>query len=341
VSKLKNLLEVETWTQAEVASEFFFIFKCLMDTEEGLYKQHSNELPGMSPRVLPVVDLSSHVCVPAGKNLKALEIVGEKYLVVNTLLFFGEILHDYLVCVDTLPVLAVDVIFRLAEILTVRCCMLIDIAMLPNARPLLPTQLFNRRTCELVLGKEAVSFGLIKTITASHLAMASQCLSLLITLVPNLSERLRGYLKDEKQHAFLGEIETVLMDYIEHRQQIFQKFVRMMSDRVDDCTKVYKPDESSTKPSAAFETLAKKTQMLHKILRPILPPSQFKTIFRQVFSEYMDKLKAFFARLSPRNVKEKQRISNDVVFLLLKLRELEGVDDPGEELLAYVQTLYK
>jgi hypothetical protein len=104
--------------------------------------------------------------------------------------------------------------------------------------------------------------------------------------------------------------------------------------------------------------------MLHKILKPILPPTQFKTIFRQVFQEYVEKLKAFFSKLSPRNVKEKQRygqpcrqacscysnltwrfihhrISNDVVFLLLKLRELEGVDDPGEELLAYVQTLYK
>eukprot|EP01122_Echinamoeba_exundans_P015605 TRINITY_DN7487_c0_g1_i1.p1 TRINITY_DN7487_c0_g1~~TRINITY_DN7487_c0_g1_i1.p1 ORF type:complete len:947 (-),score=198.23 TRINITY_DN7487_c0_g1_i1:92-2932(-) len=308
VNNLRLTLENDSWDKMEVPREFIFIFRCLVDPSEDLH----------------VENRSAEVDKSVPDNTRELDVLGEKYPGVNSLLMFGKILHDYLICVDTLPVLNQDMITRLTEIL----------------------QLFNRRTAELVLLREATKTANVKTVTASHLAIASQCLSLLISLIPNLGERLRKYLKPE-QFARLDELDRVLQDYVEHRMQIFQEFVTMMGKRADDCIKAYQQElqeislatfiSSAAKTSKAFENLLKKTSMLHKILRPIMPGSQFRSVFRLVCKEYDEKFRTFFASRSS-SQKEKQRIMNDVIFLLTGLRGLEGVDDPGDDLLVFVQS---
>lgn len=247
VNNLRITLENDTWDKMEVPREFIFIFRALVDPAEDLRVENRSA--------------EADKAVP--DNMRELDVLGEKYPGVNSLLMFGKILHDYLICVDTLPVLNQDMITRMTEIL----------------------QLFNRRTAELVLLREATKTANVKTVTASHLAIASQCLSLLISLIPNLGERLRKYLKAE-QFARLDELDRVLQDYVEHRMQIFQEFVTMMGKRADDCIKAYQQElqeislatfiSSAAKTSKAFENLIKKTQMLHKILRPIMPGSQFR-----------------------------------------------------------------
>jgi hypothetical protein len=247
VNNLRLTLENDSWDKMEVPREFIFIFRSLVDPSEDLH----------------VENRSAEVDKSVPDNTRELDVLGEKYPGVNSLLMFGKILHDYLICVDTLPVLNQDMITRLTEIL----------------------QLFNRRTAELVLLREATKTANVKTVTASHLAIASQCLSLLISLIPNLGERLRKYLKPE-QYARLDELDRVLQDYVEHRMQIFQEFVTMMGKRADDCIKAYQQElqeislatfiSSAAKTSKAFENLLKKTSMLHKILRPIMPGSQFR-----------------------------------------------------------------
>lgn len=53
-------------------------------------------------------------------------------------------------------------------------------------------QVFNSRSCQLVLGAGAMQVAGLKSITAKHLALASQCLGALITLQPTLAAVFSG-----------------------------------------------------------------------------------------------------------------------------------------------------
>jgi vacuolar protein sorting-associated protein 54 len=61
-----------------------------------------------------------------------------------------------------LPFLSLEVVQRVVEIL----------------------KLFNTRTCQLVLGAGAMQVSGLKSITSKHLALASQVISFIYTIIP-------------------------------------------------------------------------------------------------------------------------------------------------------------
>lgn len=54
---------------------------------------------------------------------------------------------------------------------------------------------FNSRTCQVVLGAGAMRSAGLKNITAKHLALASQSLSVMVSLIPYIREAVRRRLK--------------------------------------------------------------------------------------------------------------------------------------------------
>ena len=64
-------------------------------------------------------------------------------------------------------------------------------------------------------------------------ALAAQCLSATMAVVPYLKGRIEKYFGASHQRLLLADIDKILDDYVEHKKEIFEKFVSIMNDRID------------------------------------------------------------------------------------------------------------
>lgn len=309
LSSLALLLENEDWTQAQVVSEFQQIATqlCMPPTppvpEGGTL--HPLDPSSPSSPSHPLVDAR----VDTGQA-DTITVDGEQYNVVNTTLMLLKILQDYITCMASLPALSADIVHRVIELL----------------------QLFNSRTCQLVLGAGARQLMKLKTITAKHLALASQCLGLVIKLIPNLRVHLAAHLPS-KHHVLLADLDRVMQDYTNHRAEIFAKFVVIMKERLQTLgTTIDYRDEAAPSPSTPISALVKDTVTLHRFLAALLPPDQLQPVFTRIFSMFNTHLIDYFGKLDLSSRGSKKRLQADIIFLLTSLRRLSLVDDPGPAL---------
>ncbi|KAJ2382593.1 hypothetical protein H4S02_005681, partial [Coemansia sp. RSA 2611] len=98
-----------------------------------------------------------------------MHIGDQAFHVVGCSLVLVKSVVEYLQCAVNIPMLATDVLQRLVEVL----------------------KSFNSRTCQVVLGAGAMRSAGLKNISAKHLALASESLSLCIELIPHVKECLR------------------------------------------------------------------------------------------------------------------------------------------------------
>lgn len=82
-----------------------------------------------------------------------------------------------------------------------------------------------------MLGAGAMRSAGLKNITAKHLALASQSLSIMINLIPYVRECLRRHLR-AKQAVILVDFDKIKRDYQEHQNEIHAKLVAIMGDRL-------------------------------------------------------------------------------------------------------------
>lgn len=129
--------------------------------------------------------------------------------VVNATAESLSLLGDYLTIVINLELVVTDVISRIIEFL----------------------KSFNSRTCQVVLGAGAMRSAGLRNITAKHLALASQSLSVVVALIPYIREFLRRHLS-HKQTVMLVEFDKLKRDYQEHQNEIHAKLVAIMADRL-------------------------------------------------------------------------------------------------------------
>jgi vacuolar protein sorting-associated protein 54 len=129
---------------------------------------------------------------------------------------------------------------------------------------------FNSRTCQVVLGAGAMRSAGLKNITAKHLALASQSLSIVIALIPYIRETFRRHLSP-KQAVMLVEFDKLKRDYQEHQNEIHAKLIAIMGDRLTAHIKslnAIKWDDPQAKSGVNdyMELLVKETVTLHKVL---------------------------------------------------------------------------
>jgi len=129
---------------------------------------------------------------------------------------------------------------------------------------------FNSRTCQVVLGAGAMRSAGLKNITAKHLALASQSLSIVIAIIPYIRETFRRHLSP-KQAVMLVEFDKLKRDYQEHQNEIHAKLIAIMGDRLAAHIKslnAIKWDAPPAKPGVNdyMELLVKETVTLHKVL---------------------------------------------------------------------------
>ncbi|KAJ3850623.1 vacuolar protein sorting-associated protein 54 [Lentinula lateritia] len=224
-----------------------------------------------------------------------------------------SLLTDYLAVIINLGILTTDTMSRIIEFL----------------------KAFNSRTCQVVLGAGAMRSAGLKNITAKHLALASQSLSIMIALVPYIRETFRRHL-NSKQAVMLIEFDKLKRDYQEHQHEIHAKLIAIMGDRLSAHIKSLQARTINWNVPPArggvndyIELLVKETVTLHKVLSRYLSAAVVEDVMSQVFAAINHRLSEEYSKIELPHAEAKSRLLEDVKFLHQKLSALKTVGKPS------------
>ena len=177
-------------------------------------------------------------------------------------------------------------------------------------------KLFNSRSSQLILGAGATRSAGLKNITTKHLALASQALSFVATLIPHIREFVRR--RSQGSGNLMTEFDKVKRLYQEHQSGINDKLVDIMSGRAGTHVSAMKkinwdgPD-STQAVSPYMETLVKETSTLQKVLSKHLPEMTVRMIMDPVFNSYREQWEKTFADMEIKTQAGKQRYALNVL----------------------------
>ncbi|EIN07187.1 Vps54-domain-containing protein [Punctularia strigosozonata HHB-11173 SS5] len=199
--------------------------------------------PPTSPTPLSPSKPAANGSAAAAKHLR---IEDRTYFAVASTVQVLTLLVDYLKVIVNLSMLTTETMSRVIEFM----------------------KAWNSRTCQVVLGAGAMRSAGLKNITAKHLALASQSLSIMISLVPYVRETFRRHLSP-KQAVMLVEFDKLKRDLQDHQEEIHRKLIQIMGDRLAVHIKdLQAVDWAKPRPgvNAYMEMLVKETVTLHKVL---------------------------------------------------------------------------
>ncbi|OBZ75271.1 Vacuolar protein sorting-associated protein 54, chloroplastic [Grifola frondosa] len=326
LSQSAKLVEDEQWNPAEVAPSVQKIVDMIVDASiqdplELLFNRPipTSPLSPTSPPPPPSPSLTVNG-VPmqprprAGRRrstnapTKHLRIEERSYFAVSATLDVLVLLIEYLKVIVNLPLLTMDTMSRVIELM----------------------KAFNSRTCQVVLGAGAMRSAGLKNITAKHLALASQSLAIMISLIPYVREMFRRHLS-QKQAVMLVEFDKLKRDYQEHQNEIHAKLVAIMGDRLSAHIKTLqavKWDVPKEGVNDYMELLVKETVTLHKVLSRYLPASIVEFVMTQVFAAINHRLSEEYTKIELPSQDAKDRLLADARFLHEKLAALKNVAAP-------------
>ncbi|KAJ2803049.1 hypothetical protein H4R20_003040 [Coemansia guatemalensis] len=235
-----------------------------------------------------------------------MHIGGSAFHVVGCSLVLVKSVVEYLQCAVSIPALATDILQRLVEIF----------------------KTFNSRSCQVVLGAGAMRSAGLKNISAKHLALASESLSLCMELIPHVRECLRRAMT-AGQDALLSQLDRAVDDFVNHRSELHHKLVAIMAERANYHARVLGTTQwdelghAAQPPVPAVEALVKEVRKLHKVLRRYLPPSTLRLVFEQIFAMYEPKLTAQYRRLHITTSEGKRQLMLNSQLLVQRLRALD------------------
>ncbi|KAI1791647.1 Vps54-domain-containing protein [Ganoderma leucocontextum] len=246
----------------------------------------------------------------ANAPTKHLRVEDRAYFAVSATLDVLVLLLDYLKVIVNLPLLTTDTMSRIIELL----------------------KSFNSRTCQVVLGAGAMRSAGLKNITAKHLALASQSLAIMISLIPYIRETFRRHLS-QKQAVMLIEFDKLKRDYQEHQNEIHAKLIAIMGDRLTAHIRTLQavrwdvPKEGGG-VNDYIEVLVKETVTLHKVLSRYLPSSVVEYVMTQVFAAINHRLSEEYTTIELPSLDAKERLLADARFLQEKFTGLKNVTGP-------------
>ncbi|GAA5932694.1 Vps54p [Sporobolomyces koalae] len=321
INENAKLVEEEQWTASEVSSrvqaKVEFIVKGAMEDPEQLLlgqrrKRDHDEGNGNGAVIQETL-------------AKQVDIEGRQFFAVSAGLATIETLVEYLQVVLNCPMLTTDAMGKVIEFMKV----------------------FNSRSCQVVLGAGAMRSAGLKNITAKNLALASQALSIMVSLIPYIRELIRRHL-NPKQAVMLTEFDKLKRDYQEHQYEIHAKLVAIMSDRLivhsrslEALDWEFAPSAATEKPgqpNAYMESLVKEHLTLYKVLSRFLHSETVFSIMSQVFKALDTKLGEEFGRIEFKTSGARERVLVDVRYLQEKLGGLKGLEEsrPGQVLEALI-----
>ncbi|CAE7174761.1 unnamed protein product [Rhizoctonia solani] len=297
ISESAKLVEEETWSAVDVSPKYQRLVTALIEAAV------SNP-----PEIL--AQTSQNAALGEEKadndpNPKHVVIEDQQFYVVGATLRAIQLIIDYLSIIANLPLLTIDVMPKIIEFL----------------------KAFNSRTCQVVLGAGALRSAGLKNITARHLALASQSLTVMITLIPYVRETFRRHLSP-KQAVMLIEFDKLKRDFQEHQNEIYTKLISIMGDRLA-LTAEQEIDwtipNSKPPPNTYMEVLVKETATLHKVLTRYLSAHASELIMSQVFAAINHRLSEEYGKIELPSQEAKDRLLEDARYLHGRLSALPGV----------------
>ncbi|KAL7580100.1 hypothetical protein ACA910_012861 [Epithemia clementina (nom. ined.)] len=221
-------------------------------------------------------------------------------------------------------------------------------------------RLFNSRTTQLVLGAKAIhSAARLKSINAKHLSLVTQCLGMVISVLPNIRASLMAQLPT-KQHRLLNDIDQIKKEYGEHNEKVLNKFVTIIGGIIEhhlapklagtdfDARARDNPlEENGSIACCVFlEGISSNTRKMHHVLHNLLPPEHLQDVFSRIFAYVDTKIPSLLSSASrrgqsqaesnatqksvsvfdyPQTDEGKQRMLLEAEAMTLKLNALDGV----------------
>jgi hypothetical protein len=255
------------------------------------------------------------------------EVEGIRYKVVWSSLLLLEMVIDDVACAAHFQTLATNVVGKVAEIL----------------------RLFNTRSTHLVLGAGAIhSAARLKSINAKHLAIVTQCIALVLVVLPHIRAALMAQLP-AKQHALLYDLDKIKVDYHDHSEKILSKLVSIIGGIVEHslvpriantdfdarASLASSSDDLNTSIECCqfLDSVVINTKKMHQVLLSMLPPELLRDVFSRIFAYLDHKVPSLFkasaiseqAFSMPSTDEGKLQMIKEVGYMATTLNSLEGV----------------
>ncbi|KAH8844724.1 hypothetical protein MCOR27_004182 [Pyricularia oryzae] len=264
----------------------------------------------------------------AGKaKVRGAVIEGETYLLPSSAVLCLEGMSNFLHLAVAIPSMAADVAASLVAYL----------------------QLFNSRCTQLILGAGATRSAGLKNITTKHLAIASQALGFVATMVPHVREFVRRHVPGADKPSgtgsgsntttLIGEFDKVRRLYQEHQNSIYDKLVEIMSGRAAMHSKTMRTidwDEGG-EVHPYMDTLGRETSTLHRNLTKALPDSTVRFIMAPVFASYKEAFGKVLVGASVRTEEGRESMVRDFEYFRVKLGKIDGFGDAADHLLDIIR----
>jgi vacuolar protein sorting-associated protein 54 len=215
------------------------------------------------------------------------EVEGKKYRVVWSCLLVIEMIMSDIACAAHFQTLATNVVGKVCELL----------------------RLFNSRSTVLVLEAGAIqSSARLKSINAKHLALVTQCVGIIRSILPHVRAALMAQLPS-KQHTLLVDLDKIKQEYADHHDKVLNKFVNILGGIVDhnltpivagtDFDSRCKPnsrDNLNVECCPFLEGVITNTRKMHQVLVALLPLEDLMDVFSRIFSHLDSQVpKLFFS----------------------------------------------
>uniref|UniRef100_A0A1D1YES5 Vacuolar protein sorting-associated protein 54 n=2 Tax=Anthurium amnicola TaxID=1678845 RepID=A0A1D1YES5_9ARAE len=327
MTKIKAVLDQETWVTVDVPEEFQAIVDSFssdvsnismnMTTNDnepvlnGITVEQTprqDDFVEIGHRKYPVQNDDGNTSEQGRSASQTLAYRGIGYHMVNCGLILLKTLSEYVDISKCLPALSPEVGHRVVEIL----------------------KFFNTRTCQLVLGAGAMQVSGLKSITSKHLALASQVISFISVIIPEIRRVLFLKIPEIRKAVLLADIDKVTQDYKVHRDEIHSKLVQIMRERLlANIRKLPQIVESwngsediDEQPSLFARSVTKEVSYLHRILSQTLLEMDVQLIFRQVVQIFHLHISEAFSKLDISTPQAKNRLHRDVQHILGCIRKL-------------------
>ncbi|KAI3800624.1 hypothetical protein L1987_28717 [Smallanthus sonchifolius] len=320
MTKLKAVLDQETWVEVDVPVEFQAIVDSLFSLESDSDEDHSksaansyNEMVSSSaeqPSSQSVDGIAdNNIKTNNGKSSAHLiSFRGVGYHMVNCGLILLKMLSEYIDMNTVLPSLSSEIIHRVLEML----------------------KFFNTRACQLVLGAGAMQVSGLKSITSKHLALTSQVVSFVHAIIPEIRRILFLKVPETRKGLLLSQIERVSQDYKVHRDEIHTKLVQIMRERllvhlrglpqiIETWNRV---DETDAQPSQFARSLTKEVGYLQRVLSRTLHEADVQEIFKEVTVIFDIQISDAFSHVDISTPQAKARLNRDIQHILGCIKSL-------------------
>ncbi|KAG6013176.1 hypothetical protein E4U43_007452 [Claviceps pusilla] len=319
MQKLAQGMEADQWNAKDFSENSSRLLNMILNssTQDLTVWTEKNKLwiPHRDLEKLPAEPSAEPAAEPNGTSkdkTRSAIIETEKFILPNSAILCLHGMGNFLYLIAGIPSMTTDVASSLVAYL----------------------QLFNSRCTQLILGAGATRSAGLKNITTKHLALASQALSFMATLVPHIREFVRSQAGSSAGvSSVMGEFDKVRRLLQEHQSNIHQKLVDIMNGRAALHAKSMRTidwDASDADSVHAYmEILAKETTTLHRVLTKHLPDTCIQMIMTPVFASYKEQLGGPLREATPKTEAGQRSMLRDLEFLSTKLGQIEGFGDAG------------